>query len=385
MQPGHLIAQNYKGATMQTLQNEPLSAHTSLHVGGPAREYLVTQTPQELAQAVSDADQHGDPLLVLGQGSNVLVADEGFSGVVVHPEGGHVSSRRGPEPGQVLVDADAAMAWDDVVAYSVGMGLAGMAPLSGIPGLIGSACMQNIGAYGQEAGSLLHSIHVLDRRDGRVHVLRANQLQMGYRTSVLRESLDDSYRTTGMTPTKAFPTPRWVVLAATFSLTDSSSTVVSHPQLARAIGVEPGQESLGEDVREKVLAVRGSKAMLAEGESAQDHDFDRWSSGSFFTNPLLSSKDAQALPEDAPRYPAAGGTKTSAAWLIEHAGFTRGFGVHGQDSAATLSQQHVLAITNRGHATASDLLELARTVREGVHEKFGIYLEPETVLVGAEL
>lgn len=370
---------------MQIRREEPLSSHTSLHVGGPVRDYLMPESPEELAQAVLDADRAHDPLLVLGQGSNMLVADEGFQGTAVRPQAGHVSSRRGIEPGRVLVDADAGMAWDDVVSYAVGLGLSGMAALSGIPGLIGSACMQNIGAYGREAASVLHSVHVLDRRDSRVHVLRANQLQLGYRTSVLRDSLDASRRAHGQTPTRAFPTPRWVVLAATFELADTPRTPVTHPQLAHAMGVEPGQECSAADVREKVLAVRGSKAMLAEGDGQTDHDFDRWSSGSFFTNPLLSAKDAQALPADAPRYPAAGGVKTSAAWLIERSGFGRGFGVHGEESAAMLSRRHVLAITNRGHATAGDLLELARVVRDGVHARFGIELEPETVLVGCDL
>jgi UDP-N-acetylmuramate dehydrogenase len=232
-------------------------------------------------------------------------------------------------------------------------------------------------------GSSLVSAMLLDRLTGSVREASARSLQMGYRTSILRENLEWEREHGG----KHFPTPRWVVLSATFGLADDPETIVEHPQLARALGVEVGETQHAAVVRDEVLAVRGSKAMLADGDDGarKGVDHDRWSSGSFFTNPLLTYEDAQRLPEQAPRFPAHGGIKTSAAWLIEHAGFSRGFGEHGPASRATLSSRHTLAITNRGNATSADLIELARTVRRGVHDRFGIALEPETVLVGVSL
>lgn len=368
---------------MRTNHDEQLARHTTLHVGGPARTFCEPETIDEMAEAVISADRLGLPLLVLGGGSNVLICDEGFEGVVVHTAcaGIHVLPQRGPDARHaVLISCEAGVTWDDLVRQSVERGLSGAAALSGIPGCIGSACMQNVGAYGQEMASSLVSLHLLDRKTGNVRYVAASKIHPGYRSSVLRENLEESLRTGG----RWFPTPRWVVLEATFGFARDPMTTVEHPQLAAALGVNVGEPQPSTLVRQEVLAVRSSKAMLeAEGESAQDHD--RWSSGSFFTNPYLTVRDAESLPEDAPRYPAKGGVKTSAAWLIEHAGFGRGFGVHGEDSPARLSSKHTLALTNRGGATAADIVELARYVRDGVRKTFGIELESETVLVGVEL
>ena len=370
---------------MQERAHEMLRDHTTLHVGGPAGRFLLVDDADELVRAVREADASSDPVLVLGGGSNLLVGDDGFPGVVVHPHASRIERLATPGPDarhEVLVRCGAGTPWDEFVAFAVEQGLSGVEALSGIPGLIGSACMQNIGAYGQEMGSSLVYARLYDRATREVKTVRADSLQLGYRNSLLRDSLEEP----SLACERWFPSPRWVVLDATFGLRDDPRTVVEHPQLAHALGVSVGDEGLAADVRREVLAVRGSKAMLADdGTTVGAVEHDRWSSGSFFTNPLLAYPDAERLPPEAPRYPALGGVKTSAAWLIEHAGFSRGFGVHGTASRATLSTRHTLAITNRGDATAADLIELARTVRDGVHATFSITLTPETVLVGTRL
>ena len=390
-----------------TTPNAPLAPHTTLHVGGAAQEFVETTSTEELVEAVRQADAAGTPLFVLGAGPNVLVADEGFAGVVVRPRQASIELLEQPDPDvsrETLVRCEAGVRWDDAVAYCVSHGLSGIEALSGIPGLMGSATMQNIGAYGQEMGDALVSAELLDRASGEIRSWSRDELGMGYRTSMLRRSLegrDGDARTW-------FPTPRWVVLSVTLGLSHEGSSQVDHAQLAGALGVEVGARIDATKIRDAVLEVRGAKAMLEdtarkpddesrENTGASDGggcaacgqstpDYDRWSSGSFFMNPVLSEAQAALLPADAPRYPATDGrVKTSAAWLIEHAGFQRGFGVHDGDSKATLSSKHCLALTNRGQACAEDLMELARTVRCGVFDRYGVLLQPETVLVGVEI
>lgn len=371
---------------MDTAHDVMLAAHTTLHVGGPAKEFVTTESTDELVAAVLDADKSHTPLFVLGGGSNVLICDKGFEGRVVHPRQCAIEELAMPGPSerqQVLVRCEAGVAWDDFVAFTVARGYSGVAALSGIPGLIGSACMQNIGAYGQEMASSLVSATVLDRRSRQVREISARALHLGYRTSLLRENLEHELASGG----EYFPSPRWIVLQAMFGLCRDPQTSIDHPQLAHALGVDVGDEQHCALVREEVIAVRQRKGMLApqEANGAAEVDYDRWSSGSFFTNPLLAYRDAMQLPDDAPRYPAQGGIKTSAAWLIEHAGFPKGFGLAGKSSRATLSTRHTLALTNRGHAKAQDIVELARAIRDGVERRFGITLMPETVLVGTSL
>lgn len=398
---------------MERRGNVTLAPLTTLRVGGPAATLVETDTTEELVQAVRQADEADAPLLVLGAGSNVLICDAGFSGTVVRPRQaaiGLLAGVQGPDEARAtLVRCEAGARWDDVVAFCVREGLAGVEALSGIPGLMGSAVMQNIGAYGQEMASALVSVTLLDRATGEVRHWGRDELGLGYRSSLLRRSLEggtdgalaeddgDSAPSGGMLHAGRtwFPTPRWVVLDVTLGLARSGVAHVEHPQLARALGVEPGAQMEVGRVREAVLEVRGAKAMLAEqvvtaegqtgGAAVPPVDHDRWSSGSFFMNPVLTPAQADRLPEDAPRYPAPDGVKTSAAWLIEHAGFARGFGVRGEGSRATLSTRHCLALTNRGHASADDLMELARTVRCGVFDHYGVLLQPETVLIGEEM
>lgn len=385
---------------MKKTTNAPLAPLTTLHVGGPAMTLIETQTTEELIEAVRQADEASESLLVLGSGSNVLIADEGFSGTVVLPRQAHIEQlgEEGADAAhKALVRCEAGVRWDDAVAFCVGHGLSGIEALSGIPGLMGSATMQDIGAYGQEMGDALVSAELLDRASGEVRVWSRKELGMGYRTSMLRRSLEGTDGGAGTW----FPTPRWVVLAVTLGLSPCGTSEVAHAQLANALGVELGTRIEAARIRAAVLEVRGAKAMLQDAGPGADAgangcgcascgsaapDYDRWSSGSFFMNPVLSEARASRLPADAPRYPAPDGhVKTSAAWLIEHAGFAKGFGVHDGDSKATLSSKHCLALTNRGHASAEDLMELARTVRCGVFDKFGILLQPETVLVGVEM
>ena len=360
-----------------------LASHTTLRVGGPAGRFEEAHGPEELRRLACACDDAGDALFVLGGGSNVLVADKGFDGWVVHTVDGSIEALPAPDAsGRTVVRVEAGTDWDDVVAWAVDHALAGIEALSGIPGQIGSAVMQNLGAYGQDVGGVLAAATLLDRADGSVRRWHADELGLGYRTSMLRASMEQ----VGSPWT---PSPRWIVLEAYLALSASESGTVDHPQLARALGCEVGVEIPIRQIRSAVLEVRSAKGMVRDDEpQGQSPVYDRWSSGSFFTNPVLSTETAdELLPQDAPRYatddPAT--VKTSAAWLIEHAGFPKGYGVDGPGSHATLSSLHTLALTNRGDASAADIVRLARTVRDGVRERFGIELEPESVLVGVEL
>jgi UDP-N-acetylmuramate dehydrogenase len=260
-----------------------------------------------------------------------------------------------------VVTVAAGESWDALVGYTVDRGWSGLEALSGIPGLVGGTPIQNVGAYGAEVSETISMVRTLDRTTGLLRTLFPVECGFGYRTSRF----------------KAEP-GRHVVLSVTFQLRlGSLSAPVRYPELARALGVEVGARGQATDVRASVLALRAAKGMVL----AED-DHDTWSAGSFFTNPVLDPATAATLPADAPRFAQGDGmTKTSAAWLIDHAGFGKGYGV----GDARLSTKHTLALTNRGSATAGDLLALAREVRRGVQQRFGILLTPEPVLVGCAL
>lgn len=338
----------------------PLATRTTLRVGGPARDYVEVTSATELVAVVRALDAAGEPVLVLGGGSNLLVGDTGFDGTVVQVATRGVSDDVAACSGAVLTVA-AGEPWDPFVALTVERGFSGLEALSGIPGSVGATPIQNVGAYGAEVGQHITTVRTLDRSTGNVRTLFAVECGFGYRSSVF----------------KAQP-GRYVVLDVTFQLRlGSLSAPVRYAELARALGVEVGARVPATEVREAVLRLRGSKGMVLD-----DDDPDTWSAGSFFTNPVLDEAAAAELPEGAPRFPQPdGAVKTSAAWLIEHAGFGRGFG----DGPARLSTKHTLALTNRGSAHASDVLALAREVRDGVRSAYGITLEPEPVLVGCEL
>jgi UDP-N-acetylmuramate dehydrogenase len=308
---------------------------------------------------------------VLGGGSNLVVADDGFDGTVVKVA--NLGSKIDlVEAGRIQLTVEAGEDWDRVVGGTVDAGLGGLECLSGIPGLVGATPVQNVGAYGVEIAQLLISVDLLDRQSGEVRTLLADQLGLGYRTSVLKN------------------TDRAVVLRVRFELADGGlSAPIRYTELARALGVRQGTRVPVADARAAVLDLRRGKGMVLD-----PHDHDTWSVGSFFTNPVVTDADlpavlatiASAVGADTPvpKYPAgAGFCKLSAAWLIERAGFAKGH--PGPGSRVTLSGKHTLAITNRGEASTGDLLTLAREVRDGVLATFGVELRPEPVLVGVTL
>lgn len=385
-------------STDATSHGPLLSDLTTLRVGGPARALVRASSEAELVDAVRTADADGVPVLVLGGGSNLVVADEGFDGIVVQDVREGVTVDMVDSCGGGSFRVPAGHEWDALVEQAVAEQWIGLEALSGIPGTVGAAPVQNIGAYGQEVAGVLSTVRVWDRAEQRVRTLAVGELGLGYRTSILKRSTvadaqGRSWR----------PSPRWIVLEVGFQTRlGTLSPGVAYAELARRLGVEVGERVATADVRAAVLELRGSKGMLAAGVGEHATDHDRWSAGSFFTNPVLPVALADTLPEGAPRFevrsalPAAttgpslgavepGLVKTSAAWLIEHAGFGKGFGLDGEASAARLSTRHTLALTNRGGASAADVVALARAVRDGVLERFGVRLEPEPVLVGLEL
>jgi UDP-N-acetylmuramate dehydrogenase len=345
-----------------------LAEHTTLRLGGPAGRFVAATSDDELIHAVCCADSASEPLLLLGGGSNLVISDEGFAGTVVRVA---TSGRRidRHESGSVLLTVAAGEDWDSVVAGAVTDGLGGLECLSGIPGLVGATPVQNVGAYGVEISDLLVSVDLLDRRSGVVRTVPASDLGLTYRTSVLKG------------------TDRAVVLRARFALrSDGRSAPIRYPELARALGVQPGAVAPPEAVRQAVLDLRRRKGMVLD---AQDHD--TWSAGSFFTNPLLGGEvitaalrrivDHVGADVPIPQYPAGDGhSKLSAAWLIERAGFGRGH--PGPGGRVALSGKHTLALTNRGSGSTVDLLALAAEVRDGVAAAFGVRLCPEPLLIG---
>ena len=345
---------------MSEARPQQLADHTTLRLGGPAGEYVRCTDTEQLVRTVADADQAGTPVLLLGGGSNVVVADEGFPGLVVDiaTQGVQADPSTGSgtaECGGALVTVAAGEDWDDLVARAVTEGWIGIEALSGIPGSVGATPIQNVGAYGQDVADTIARVRTWDRVDRTFRTYAAAECGFGYRTSRF----------------KADPT-RHLVLEVTFQLRlGDLGAPVQYAELARTLGVEIGQRAPLKDVRDAVLSLRGGKGMVLDAA-----DPDTWSAGSFFTNPLI---DPAQLPDGAPGWPQPDGrVKTSAAWLIERAGFSKGYG----EGRARLSTKHTLALTNRGGATTEELLALATEVRDGVQAKFGITLVNEPVLVG---
>ena len=338
---------------------EPLANHTTFRLGGPARRFVEATTEQQLIDTVADCDSRGEPVLVLGGGSNVLIADEGFDGTVVKVATRGVRAEAADCSGAQL-EVAAGEVWDDLVARAVAAQWSGMETLSGIPGSVGAVPIQNVGAYGAEVATLIQRVRTWDRAEGVIRTFAAAECGFGYRDSRFKREKG-----------------RHLVLRVDFQLPlGELGQPVRYPELARALGVEVGQRAPAARVRETVLAIRGRKGMVLD---ANDHD--TWSAGSFFTNPILTPGQAASLPAEAPRFPAGEGVKTSAAWLIQHAGYPAGHG----SGPARLSTRHVLALTNRGCATTADVLALAREIRDGVRERFGITLVPEVNLVGVSI
>ncbi|WP_411720774.1 UDP-N-acetylmuramate dehydrogenase [Mycetocola sp.] len=370
-----------------------LSDLTTLRVGGPAERLVPATTRELLVATVLDGWANGEDPLILGGGSNTLAADDGFDGTVVQVATRGIE-RLESAPGRVRLRVEAGESWDGLVAFAVANGWSGIEALSGIPGSSGAAPIQNIGAYGQELESALVSVDLLDRDSLEVVRVPAEELALGYRTSVLK-------RHGGSIPERD-----GVVVAIELDLADDAglSAPIGYAQLATALGVELGARLPIADVRRTVLNLRSSKGMVLDAA-----DPDTYSAGSFFTNPIVSETFARSLPADAPRWPITedhdpavviplgewDGTvpapsfehdaqvKLSAAWLIERSGIRRGFRLPG--SRAGISTKHTLALTNTGGATADEIAALARFVQARVAAEFGVVLQPEPVFVGVSL
>jgi UDP-N-acetylmuramate dehydrogenase len=341
---------------------------TTLRLGGPAGRMVEATDEDAVVEAVRRADDAGEPLLVLAGGSNLVVADAGFPGTVLRIATRGIVRAEAAD-GRVALEVQAGEPWDPFVAACVTEGLAGVECLAGIPGSVGATPIQNVGAYGQEVAETIRRVRVLDRRTGAVAELDAGACGFTYRSSAFK-------RTPG----------RWVVLAVTFELERSGlSAPIRYAELARRLGASLGDRAPLADVRAAVLDLRRGKGMVIDPA-----DPDSVSAGSFFTNPILDVDRFAALERRVaerlgdgvapPAFPEADGrVKTSAAWLIERAGFHRG---HGDPHGIAISSKHTLALTNRGAGTTAELVALAREIAGGVHDRFGVDLVPEPVFVG---
>jgi UDP-N-acetylmuramate dehydrogenase len=382
-----------------TTDTIPFSALTTFRVGGEAEEFVEAATRDELVAAVVDGWSRYDEWMVVGGGSNLLVGSDGFPGiaVAVRTRGIDIVDSADVPDGTVRLRVQAGEPWDALVAFAVASGFGGLEALSGIPGSTGAAPIQNIGAYGAEVGSVLASVELLDRSTGRVSHVPASELELGYRTSVLKRH--------GGAPAER----EAVVVSVDLDLERSPDGLggpIAYAQLANALGVGLGDRVPLTEVRQAVLALRGAKGMVLD-----ESDPDTWSAGSFFTNPIVSERFAATLPPGAPRWPVGDVeeavtvlpldgskgfdlpppprqeqerlVKLSAAWLIENAGVHKGFALPG--SNAGVSTKHTLALTNRGFATGEDVAALARYVQARVQSEFGVVLRPEPVVVDLDI
>lgn len=346
-----------------------LSDLTTLRLGGPVTSLVRALTSDDVVSAISDADAAGTPTLIVGGGSNLIISDAGFAGTaIVIATNSH---EFGFDAGRPHVTADAGVAWDNLVAASVDAGFGGLECLSGIPGSTGATPVQNVGAYGVEVADVLREVTLYDRREQTIETVEPSALDLAYRTSNLKHR-DER-----------------IVLSVSLWLNDNGvSQPLRYRELATALGVAEGETADAAKVREHVLALRRSKGMVSDPA-----DHDTWSAGSFFTNPVVAQDKAPEILDRIrakvgadvriPNFPAPGGVKLSAGWLIERAGFHRGY--PGDDASVRLSTKHTLALTNRGTGTTAELLVLARDVRAGVEDAFGVLLIPEPVLIGCEL
>ena len=333
----------------------PLAPLTTLRIGPVARR-LITCTSTEQIVAVLRAV---DDVLVLAGGSNVVVADDLADLTVVLLANTEITVEDN------VVRAEAGAMWDDVVVTSLAHGLGGLECLSGIPGSAGATPVQNVGAYGAEVADTIRRVRLLDRRTGEDRWVAPDALQFGYRTSILKHA------------------QAAVVLEVEFALdADGRSAPLRYGELAAALDAEPWSNTDPALVREAVLALRTRKGMVLD-----EADHDTWSVGSFFTNPVVTPAEFDMVRSRAgttagpvPNYPAPDGVKLAAGWLVERAGFGKGY--PGENAPARLSTKHALALTNRGGATTADVISLARTVRDGVRTTFGIDLTPEPILIG---
>ena len=350
-----------------------LSSLTTSAVGGPAGKFIEARTEAGIIDAVRSADAAGEQVLIISGGSNLLISDEGFPGTVVKIASEGFTVNAEDSCGGVAVVVQAGHNWDQLVDHAVRHAWSGIEALSGIPGSTGATPVQNVGAYGADVSQTIAAVRTWDRERNAVKTFTNSELKFGYRDSILKQ-------------TTVHGSPRYVVLTVEFQLPlGRMSAPIRYAELARSLGVEPGKRAYSNDVRREVLRLRASKGMVWDSA-----DRDTYSTGSFFTNPVVPEDVAASLPESAPRYPAGGEglVKLSAAWLIDQAGFGKGFGLEPDSVSggrAALSTKHTLAITNRGSARAADVVAVAREVRAGVVRRFGIELHPEPLLIGLEL
>ncbi|MDO5701363.1 MAG: UDP-N-acetylmuramate dehydrogenase [Bowdeniella nasicola] len=371
----------------RTAATPQLKDLTTLRVGGPITTYVEVETADDLADAVRAADDDGAPVLVLGGGSNLVAPDEGFDGVVVRDMRQEITLESEDGCGGAAVRVSAGQPWDPFVCEAIANGWMGVEALSGIPGTVGASPVQNVGAYGQEVSGVISAVRTYDRLTRSRVLLTLSELGFGYRTSALKRTLSDAEAGGGRL---WGPTGRYVVLDVSFQFRLATlSEPVRYGELARRLGIEVGERAPSTEVRAAVLDLRRGKGMVLDEE-----DRDSYSAGSFFTNPVLEAEHAETLPDGAPRYPVTDPTKvtnigqeppvvpglvkTSAAWLINHAGFERGFTLNGR---AALSSKHALALTNHDGASGADIRELASHVADGVRDAFGVELVPEPVLL----
>jgi len=385
-----------------------LADYTTLHLGGPAARFVAAPTEDDLVQAVRVADAEPEPVLVLGGGSNLVVADDGFPGVVVLAA--CAGLRFAAAGDSVEVTAAAGQDWDELVQRCLAEGLSGIECLSGIPGRAGATPIQNVGAYGQEVAQAVTAVRAYDRLADRVVRLGPAECEFGYRTSMFKRQASASVRagrgTRGAALNPATATGRYVILDVTFRLRPSPlSGPVRYGELSRVLGVSEGGQVPLTDARSAVLELRRGKGMLLD-----DADPDTRSAGSFFTNPIVPASQYEELaaratglgaaglgaagaggpgasgPGAVPHWPDADGqVKLSAAWLIEQSGFARGFRLADDPDGARISTKHTLALTNPGDGSTASLLRLARQIRDGVRGEFGVDLANEPTLVGVEL
>ena len=338
-----------------------LREHTSLHVGGGANQFVRVSTDQELIDLVLDLDRRGEPLLILGGGSNVVCSDSEFPGTVI------IISTQGIDwVGNCAVVA-AGESWDEFVGYAIEQGFGELAPLSGIPGSMGATPIQNIGAYGVELAEFIDQVDVLDRKSGTRRSLSAIECEFEYRDSTFKKNPN-----------------RYVVLAVKLKLNKTVEIPIKYLQLANVMNQGVGTTANALSVRDQVLQLRATKSMLLDSVDADSN-----STGSFFVNPTVPDVD---IPQDCPNYPLAAGdprvnthVKVSAAWLIENAGITKGFHLGSEDSGIRVSRNHSLAITNTGQGSTQEVIKLASHIRQQVFDVYGIELIVEPVLINCEL
>jgi UDP-N-acetylmuramate dehydrogenase len=376
---------------MREIEPIRLSALTTLQTGAAPERMLEATTTAGLVEALQDVWSRGEDWFALGGGSNLFVGDEPFDGTVIRVLTGGIEELPSPHAGRIRLRAQAGHSWDEFVSYAVQHGYAGLEAMSGIPGTVGAAPVQNIGAYGQEVQETLVEVELIDEHSDEIVTVPASELGLGFRTSVFKHHYGSE------------PQRRAVILSITVDLLVAGERVVRGEQLRRALGLQDDAPVPLSWVRERILATRASKGMLLDEADPDTHGV-----GSFFQNAIVSEAVARALPPECPQWPvtpdldavtviplasydglvpqpaqAPAEVKVSAAWLIEQSGIRKGFKL--PRSRASVSTKHALALTNRGGATAAEVSELARFIQSRVHAEFGLVLQPEPVLVGVEL